>query len=122
MTISPITIGLVVLTVLALTVLISFGMAGRQQEALKLEHKAVPPRWKIITAGLVTILAYMLAVVAAILMLVAPLANMQITSSVDSTTYLLIGLVIGLALVGTALYWLFVKLGLFSWKTFSMDD
>jgi hypothetical protein len=122
MTLSPITIGAVVLVMLALTILISFAMARRQQEALKLEHKPIPTQWKIIMAGLITIFCYIAAVAGAILMMVGPFISLQLTDSVDNTTNLLVGVVLGLFALGSALYWIFVKLGLFSWKTFSLDN
>jgi hypothetical protein len=114
-------IGLIVVLLLALTGFLSYLMARRQQEALKLERKAVPSRGLIFAAGIVTVLAYLGAIVAAILMLAAPFINLNLTGTVDGTTNLLITLVIVLAIVGTGLYWIFVKLGLFSWKSLSLD-
>ena len=119
---SPIIVGLVIVAILALTVFLSYLIARRQRDALKLEHKTVPPITIIFIAGLVTALAYMGAISAAILMLLAPLINLTLTGTVDDTTNLLIALFIGLALAGTGLYWLFVRLGLFSWKAITADN
>lgn len=117
----PIVVGLVIVAILALSVFLSFLIARRQQDALKLEHKTIPPKSVIFFAGLLTTLAYIGAITAAVLMLFAPFVNLNLAASVDDTTNLLITLVIGLALAGTALYWLFVRLGLFSWKAFTTD-
>jgi len=122
MVLSPILIGIVVVVMLGLTGLFTYLMARRQQDILKLERKPVPPRGLILAAGLLTVLVYMGAIAAALLMLFAPFINLNLTGTVDGTTNLLIWLVIGLAIVGTALYWLFVKLGLFSWKSISLDN
>jgi hypothetical protein len=121
MNFSPIVIGLVIAAILALTVLLSFLIARRQQDVLKLEHKTIPPKSVIFIAGLVTTLAYMGAITAAVLMLFAPFINLNLTGSVDDTTNLLIILFIVLALAGTGLYWLFVMLSLFSWKALTTD-
>jgi uncharacterized membrane protein YbhN (UPF0104 family) len=117
-----ITLVVIGLVMLALTGLFAFLMARRQQEFLKQERKPLPPRGFILAAGLVTILVYMGAVASALLMLFAPFINLNLTGTVDGTTNLLIWLVLGLAIFGTALYWLFVKLGLFSWKSLSLDN
>ena len=121
MNFSPMVVGLVIVAILALSVFLSFLIARRQQDALKLEHKTIPPKSVIFIAGLLTTLAYMAAITAAILMLFAPFVNLTLAGSVDDTTNLLITLVIGFALAGTALYWLFVRLGLFSWKALTTD-
>ena len=121
MNFSPMVVGLVIVAILALSVFLSFLIARRQQDALKLEHKTIPPKSVIFIAGLLTTLAYMGTITAAILMLFAPFVNLTLAGSVDDTTNLLITLVIGFALAGTALYWLFVRLGLFSWKALTTD-
>lgn len=114
-------IGLIAFLMLALTVFLSYLMARRQQEALKLERKPVPSRGPIFAAGIVTVLVYIGAIAAAILLLLSPFVNINLTGTADGTTNLLITLVIVLAIVGTGLYWLFVRLGLFSWKSLSLD-
>ncbi len=122
MNLSPILIGLIVVIMLGLTGLFAFLMTRRQQESLARERKPVPAMGLILAAGVLTVLVYMGAIAAALLMLAVPFFNIDLTGSIDGTTNLLIGVVFGLALAGTALYWLFVKLGLFSWKSFSNDN
>lgn len=121
MNLSPLIIGLVIVAMLTLTVFLSYLIAHRQQNVLKLEHKTIPPVAAIFIAGLATTLAYMGAITAAGLMLFVPFINLNLTGSVDDTTNLLVTTFIVLALVGTGLYWLFVRLGLFSWKAFTTD-
>ena len=119
---SPILVGVVLAVMLGLTVLFAFTMSRRQQDTLRHEKKPVPSRALIFVAGLLTVLMYMCAILSAMLMLVAPFINLDLTGSIDGTTTLLIIVTIALAAVGTAMYWLFVKLGLFSWKSFSQDN
>jgi flagellar biogenesis protein FliO len=121
MNVSPIVVGVAMVAILAVTVFLAYLIARRQQGALKMERKPIRPLSVIFTAALVTTMAYIGAVISAILMLVSPFVNLNLAASVDDTTNLLVTLFIVLALVGTGLYWLFVRLGLFSWKVFNPD-
>ncbi len=106
---------------LAVTVFISFKMAARQQAALALEKRPVPPRVSIFAFGLISILSFMVAVISVILVLLAPFINLSFAGTVESTTNVLFIVVFVAFAAGIGTYSLFVKLGFFSWKVFSLE-
>ncbi len=106
---------------LAVTVYISIKMAARQQAALALEKRPVPPRAAIFAFGLISILSFMIAVIGVILVLLAPFMNLSFAGTVESTTNVLFIVVFVAFAAGIGSYWLFVKLGFFSWKVFSLE-
>ncbi len=107
--------------VLAVTGYISFKMAPRQQEALALEKRPVPPRIAIFAFGLVSVLSLMVAVISVILVLLAPFMNLSFAGTVENTTNVLFIVVFVAFAAGLGSYWFFVKLGFFSWKVFSLQ-
>ncbi len=107
--------------VLAVTGYISFKMAPRQQVALASEKRPVPPRVAIFAFGLISVLSLMIAVIAVILVLLAPFMNLSFAGTVENTTTVLFVVVFAAFAAGIGSYWLFVKLGFFSWKVFSLQ-
>ncbi len=112
---------LICLLVFALVVFITYKMVGRQLAALAVEKKPVPPRMGIFAAGLVTTLSYTIAIISALLIMFAPFFNFSFAGSADNTQTVLFITLFGSIAFGTGAYWLFVKLGFFSWKVFNLD-
>ncbi len=106
---------------LAVTVYFSFKMAARQQAALASEKRRVPPRVTIFAFGLISILSLMIAVISVIMVLLAPFMNLSFAGTVENTTNVLFIVVFVAFAAGVGSYWLFVKLGFFSWKVFSLQ-
>ncbi len=105
---------------LVVTGYISLKMASRQQEALALEKRPVPPKTTIFVFGLFSILSLMVAVISVLLVLLAPFMNLSFAGTVENTTNVLFIVVFVAFAAGLGSYWLFVKLGFFSWKVFSL--
>ncbi len=106
---------------LAVTVFISFKMAVRQQAVLAQEKRPIPPRAAIFAFGLISILSFMIAIIGVILVLLAPFMNIAFAGSVENTTNVLFIIVFAAFAAGLGSYWLFVKLGFFTWKVFNRD-
>lgn len=105
----------------AVTVFISYKMAVRQQAALALEKRPIPPRAAIFAFGLISILSFMIAIIGVMLVLMAPFLNIAFAGTVENTTTVLFIIVFAAFAAGMGSYWLFVKLGFFSWKVFYRD-
>ncbi len=106
---------------LAVTAYISFKMAVRQQAVLAQEKRPIPPKAVIFAFGLISILSFMIAIIGVILVLLAPFMNITFAGSVEATTNVLFIIVFAAFAAGLGSYWLFVKLGFFSWKVFSRE-
>ena len=111
----------VCLLIVALVVFITIKMVGRQQTALASEKKAIPPKIAIFLAGMFTTLFFTFAIIAALLIMFAPFVNISFAGTKDNTTTVLFVILFAAAGIGTSSYWLFVRLGFFSWKVFSLD-
>jgi len=99
-----------------LSVFLTYKMVSRQRQVLKEEGKQVPSSTVIFLAGLVTISLYVAAVVSAILLILTPFANPFPSTPMDAVSNLFTILILACTAIATALYWLFVRLGIFSWK------
>ncbi len=108
-------------SILAVTIYISYRMAGRQQAALAVEKRALPPRIIIFALGLITSLSFMVAIISVILVLLVPFLNISFAGTAENTTTVLFFIVFAGMAAGLGSYWLFVRLGFFSWKAFSLD-
>ncbi len=105
----------------ALTIFISYKMVGRQQTALTIEKRAIPPSMIIFCFSLITILSFMIAIISVVLVLLVPFLNLSFAGTVENTTNALFIVVLAAFAAGLGSYWLFVKLGFFSWKVFRLD-
>ncbi len=103
------------------TIYISYKMTVRQQAALAQEKKPVPPRAAIFAFGLISILSFMIAIISVILVLLAPFMNIAFAGTMENTTNVLFIIVFAAFAAGLGSYWLFVKLGFFSWKVFNRE-
>ena len=112
-------IGVVIGVVLSL--FITWKMSARQRDGLKAEGKRVPSNGVIFAAGLITIVLYVGALASAILLILSPLVEILPPNSPNNATDLFTILVLALAGAGTAFYWLFVRLGILSWKAITSN-
>ncbi len=106
---------------LGLTIYISYQMTKRQQAALAHEKRPIPPGAAIFAFGVISILSFMVAIISVLLVLLAPFMNIAFAGTVENTTNVLFIVVFAAFAAGMGSYWLFVKLGFFSWKVFNRD-
>lgn len=112
---------LISLLVLALVLFITYKVMGRQLIALAVEKKPMPPKLGIFAASLVTTLSATIAIISTLLIMFAPFLKITFAGTADTTQTVLLITLFGSMAFGTAAYWLFVKLGYFSWKVFNLD-
>ncbi len=105
----------------ALSIFLTFKMVKRQREGLQAEGKTLPSDGVIFAAGLVAILLYVGALVSAIMLILSPFVEILPAGSTPNATDLFTTLVLVFAAAGTAFYWLFVRLGILSWRAITAN-